>query len=310
MSKQQRAAVDRMMREVPLDFTGDLHEQRTLLEQIMTAHPLAADVVVEEGFVGGVAVAEIGITSLATDSVILYLHGGAYTMGSAAAAAGLASELARHAGARVLSVEYRLAPEFPYPAALEDALAAYRGLLDAGTGSARIAVAGESAGGGLAVALLAALNGRGLPQPSSAAVFSPWADLSLSGATLTSKADVDPSISVAGLRRRAADYVGDTNALDGLISPVFANLHGLPPLLIQAGSHEILLSDAIALASRAAEHDVPVQLEITPEVPHVFQAFAEILDEGDAALRRAGAFLADHLASERPLSRPRAVQHG
>ncbi|HET9094672.1 MAG TPA: alpha/beta hydrolase fold domain-containing protein [Solirubrobacteraceae bacterium] len=287
------------MRETPLDLAADLHEQRLLLEQIMTAHPLAVDVTVERISVGGVPAAEIEIASLCTSSVILYLHGGAYTMGSAASAAGLASELARRASACAVSVEYRLAPEHPYPAALDDAVAAYRGLLDAGAPPSQIAVAGESAGGGLAVALLAALNDHGLPQPSSAVVFSPWADLTLSGATMISKASLDPSLTVDGLRRRATDYVGGASASDGLVSPVFADLHGLPPLLIQVGSHEILLSDAIALAAHAAEHDVAVALEVTPEVPHVFQSFAEMLEEGDTALGRAGDFLRSHLQLER-----------
>ncbi len=295
MSQEQKDAVDQLMREVPLDFAGDLAEQRVLLEQIMTSHPLADDVAIGSDAIGAVPVVSVELADIDAEGTILYFHGGAYTMGSAAAAAGLASELARRAECRVISVDYRLAPEHPYPAALEDALAAYEGVLGSGISASEIAVAGESAGGGLAMAMLAALPARGLPQPSSVTVFSPWVDLTLSGNSIVAKAAVDPSITAAGLRRRAADYIGEADAAGGLISPVFADLHGLPPLLVQAGSNEILLDDAARLAARAAADDVAVTLEITPGVPHVFQAFAAILDEADAALTRAGAFIRAHL---------------
>jgi acetyl esterase/lipase len=295
MSQEQKEAVDQLMREAPLDFAGDLAEQRVVLEQIMTAQPLADDVVTVPDVIGGVPVVEIEVSDLETEGVIVYLHGGAYTMGSAEAGAGLASELARRARARAVSVDYRLAPEHPYPAALEDALAAYQGVLDSGIPASDVAVAGESAGGGLAVALLATVADRGLPQPSCAVVFSPWVDLTLSGSSVLTKAAVDPSLTAAGGRRRAADYVGDADPANGLISPVFADLRGLAPMLIQAGSHEILLDDALRLAGRAAENDVAVTLEITPGVPHVFQSFAAMLDEGDVALTRAGSFIRDHV---------------
>jgi epsilon-lactone hydrolase len=297
MSQEQKEAVDQLMREAPLDFAGDLAEQRVVLEQLMTAHPLADDVVTVPEVIGGVQVVAIEVRGLETEGVIVYLHGGAYTMGSAGAGAGLTSELARRARARAVSVDYRLAPEHPYPAALEDALAAYRGVLESGIPAPEVVVAGESAGGGLALALLATLGDRGLPQPSCAVVFSPWADLTLSGWSVDEKAAVDPALTAAGLRRRATDYVGDANPADGLISPVFAELQGLAPLLIQVGSHEILLDDALRLAARAADNDVAVTLEVTPGVPHVFQGFAAMLDEGDAALTRAGAFIRHHLRS-------------
>ena len=213
---------------------------------------------------------------------------------------GLASDIARQAGTRVVTVDYRLAPEHPYPAAIEDAVAAYRGLLDSGLPAGRIALAGESAGAGLAVATLVALKAAGLPQPSSAVVFSPWADLTLTGTSMTRKAAVDPSLTPQGLRRRVADYVGAADPDDALISPVFADLTGLPPLLIQVGSHEILLDDATRLAVRAAAADVEVTLEVTPGVPHVFQGFAALLDEAGAALASAGAFLRRRLHADTP----------
>jgi acetyl esterase/lipase len=295
MSQEQKHAVDQLMRESPLDFAGDLAKQRAVLEQLMMAHPLADDVVTVADFVGGVPVVDIEVSGLESEAVIVYFHGGAYTMGSAAAGTGLAAELSRRTRLRAISVDYRLAPEYPYPAALEDAVAAYRGVLESGIPASRVVVAGESAGGGLAVAALAALAAQGLPQPSGAVVLSLWADLTLSGASIASKAAVDPSLTPAGLRRRAADYVGEADPTDGLISPVFAGLEGLAPLLIQVGSHEILLDDAVRLAGRAAAHDVAVDLDVTPGVPYVFQSFAPMLDEGDAALACAGSFIRRHL---------------
>ena len=302
MSQEQRQALARMLREGPLDLGGDLQEQRPLLDQLMTAHPLPEDVATAPAQLGGVPVTTVDVGETHSDEVILYFHGGAFALGTAAAAAGLASDIARRAGARAISVDYRLAPENPYPAALQDAIAAYRGLLASGVPAARIAIVGESAGAGLAVAVLVALGSEGLPQPSSALLLSPWADLTLSGASVRGKATVDPALTADGLRRRAADYVAGADATGGLISPVFADLTGLPPLLIQVGSHEILLDDATRLATRAAVADVAVTLDVVPGVPHVFQAFPAILDEAEAALIRAGAFLRTHFEADVPAS--------
>jgi monoterpene epsilon-lactone hydrolase len=295
MSQEQRDAVDQMMREGPLDLGGELMEQRVILEQMLTSQPLADDVSMTRQTLGATPVVAIDISGTDSDDVILYFHGGAYALGTAASAAGLASELGRRAGAQVISVDYRLAPEHPHPAAVEDAVDAYRALIGAGQPASRIAIAGESAGAGLGAATLVALKSAGLPQPSCAALISPWADLTLTGQSMKTKAGVDPALTPEGMRRRAADYLNGGDASAGLVSPVFADLTGLPPLLIQAGSHEILLDDAVRLAAGAAAADVAVTLDVTPGVPHVFQAFAAILDEGEAALARAGAFLRSNL---------------
>jgi monoterpene epsilon-lactone hydrolase len=263
--------------------------------QMIAAIPLAGDVVTATGTLGGIPVVNVEVAGVGSGDVVFYLHGGAYAIGSAAASVGLASDVVRHAGTRAISVDYRLAPENPYPAAVDDAVAAYRALLESVPAS-RVAVVGESAGGGLAVATLVALTRAGLPQPSSAVVFSPWADLTLSGDSMEAKAAVDPSLTPAGLRLRAADYAAGSLA-DPLVSPVFADLAGLPPLLIQAGSHEVLLDDATRLAARAAAADVSVTLEVTPGVPHVFQSFAALIEEAEAALNSAGAFIRAHLAA-------------
>ncbi len=295
MSQQQRDALDQMSRNAPLDVAGDVREQRVVFEKMIASIPLPPDVVATPAMLGGVAVVNIDVTGVESGDVLFYLHGGAYCIGSATASVGLASDVVRRAGARAISVDYRLAPENPYPAAVDDAVAAYRALLET-VAAARVAIVGESAGGGLTAATLVALKAAGLPQPSCAVMFSPWADLTLSGMSMTGKADLDPALTPAGLRLRAADYTAGRPAADPLVSPVFADLTGLPPLLIQAGSHEILLDDATRLAARAAAADVRVSLEVTPEVPHVFQAFAALLDEGAAALDSAGAFIRAHFA--------------
>jgi monoterpene epsilon-lactone hydrolase len=300
MSQQQRDGLDQLLRDAPLDLGGDVAEQRVIFEEMMAAIPVPADVMTSSGSLGGIPVVDVEVAGVDREQIVFYLHGGAYAIGTAASSVGLASDLARRAGTRLVTVDYRLAPEHPQPAAIEDAVAAYRGLLNSGVSPSRIAVAGESAGAGLAAAALVALKHAGLAQPTAAVLMSPWADLTLSGDSINTKATLDPALTPQGLARRAADYVGDTDAAAELVSPLFADLTGLPPLLIQAGSHEILLDDATRLAARAAAADVAVTLEITPGVPHVFQGFAAMLDEGDAALTRAGSFLGAHLADARP----------
>jgi monoterpene epsilon-lactone hydrolase len=297
VSQEQREAIDDLLRHAPLDLGGDVNEQRPIFEDMMAAVPVPADVASSITSSGGIPGVDVEVDGIDAGKVILYLHGGAYAIGSAASSVGLAADLARRAGVRLISVDYRLAPEHPHPAALEDAVAAYKGLLDLERSPTRIAIAGESAGAGLAVATLVALKAAGLPQPAAAVLMSPWVDLTLSGKSVAEKAAVDPALTPEGLERRARDYVAAGDPKNGLISPLFADLTGLPPLLIQVGSHEILLDDATRLAARAAAADVAVTLEVTPQVPHVFQGFAAMLEEGDAALASAGDFLRKHLGA-------------
>jgi epsilon-lactone hydrolase len=291
MSKEQREALDTLFRTGPLDIGADYLEQREVFVRMLTSRPLSDDVVLTSRMLGEIPVLEVGIDGVIPDTTLVWFHGGVYVLGSARTSVGLASEVARRTRAKVISVDYRLAPEHPYPAALDDALAAYRALLG-DTDPAGIAVAGESAGAGLAVALLVSAREQNLPMPAAGVLFSPYADLTLSGQSMTTKAAADPAFRPDAFRVRVKDYVGNADAAAPLISPVFADLHGLPPLLIQAGSNELLLDDAVRLAARAAADDVPVTLEVTPGVPHVFQAFAAMLDEGDAALNRVTEFLA------------------
>ena len=229
--------------------------------------------------------------------MVVYFHGGVYVLGGAVQAAGLASEVGRRTGARVVSVDYRLAPEHPYPAAADDALAVYQALLGGGADPSDVVFAGESAGGGLAVATLVSARDHGLPLPAAALVMSPYADLTLAGATMDTKAGADVLMSRDNLAARVGDYTAGHDPADPLISPIFADLSGLPPLIIQAGTHEVLLDDAVRLARQAAVADVEVTLDVTPGVPHVFQTFYPILDEAAAALDRAGQFLTAHLTT-------------
>lgn len=291
MTRQQRQDLDEILRHSPLDVGGDVAEQRAIFHGMIAAIPLPDDVSAKQDELGGVPVVIVETPDLDPTAAILYFHGGAYALGSAPDSVGLAADVARRAGARAISVDYRLAPEHPFPAAVDDAVAAYRALLDQGVPSSRVAFVGESAGGGLVAAALIALKDAALPQPASATVFSPWTDLTVSGASATSKAAVDPALTPEALRTRARDYLGGHDATAPLASPIYADLVGLPPLLIQVGSHEILLDDAVRLAARAAEQDVAVELQVWPEVPHVFQSFAAVLDDADQALNAAGAFI-------------------
>ena len=296
MSTEQRATLDAILRQSALPPGSGVKEQRELLRAAISAQPLPADVTVTAAELGGVPTAEITVDGIDPRHVVLYFHGGVYVMGDAALAAGLASQVGRRTHAKVISVDYRLAPEHPYPAAVDDALAAYEALLQDGIAASDIAFAGDSAGGGLAVATLVNARDHGLPLPAAAFVMSPYADLTLGGTTMDTKSDVDPLLSREALQARIPDYTaGQDPALD-LISPIFADLSGLPPLIIQAGSHEVLLDDAIRLARQAATANVEVTLDITPGVPHVFQAYSPILDEAGAALDRAGQLLSAHLA--------------
>ncbi|NYI40983.1 alpha/beta hydrolase [Demequina lutea] len=291
MTQQQRLALTEIFSHLPFSITGDPVEQRVKMEAALTRIPLAGDVTVATGSLGGIPVLIIDSQGVDTSKVLLHFHGGVYVLGSARAGAGLAAALGRSAGMRVISVDYRLAPENPYPAALDDAVAAYRAALEQ-TPTSHLAVSGESAGGGLATALMVRLAAEDLPLPAASVLLSPWVDLTLAGDTMVSKASIDPSVlTPEGLRERVPDYVGDVDPATPLVSPIFADLTGLPPTLIQVGSHEILLDDAVRLAGVAAAHDVNVTLQVTPKVPHVFQAFAAILDEGKAAVEQVGAFL-------------------
>jgi monoterpene epsilon-lactone hydrolase len=293
MTEHQQTELDAFLRRAPVDFSLPVEALRAGFEEAMRRVPVADNIRTSPVTIGGVGALDVVVAGTTSADVILYFHGGGYIIGSAASSAPLAAELAQRTSAKVVSVDYRLAPEHPFPAAVDDAKAAYQGLLSNGAAPSRIAFAGESAGGGLAIAAALALRDAAVALPAAILAMSPWADMTLSGATFVEKQPFDAVLTGDGLRRSVADYVGSADATDPYHSPIFGDLHGLPPLLVQSGSHEILLSDALRLASRAAMDDVRVTLDVVPGVPHVFQAYAGVLDEGEAALNRAANFLAN-----------------
>lgn len=276
--------------------TGSLDEQRAGMEATAGAIPAPDTVAVESVTVAGRAAEWVTPRGGASDRVVLYLHGGGYCMGSIGTHRNLASRLALAYGGRVLNFDYRLAPEHPFPAAVDDVVGAYRELLDSGLAPGAIAIAGDSAGGGLTVAALVAIRQQGLPQPGAGVCLSPWVDLTQSSGTYASRADVDPMCSKDNLDVMAAAYLGESSLNEPLASPLFADLAGLAPLLVHVGDAEVLLDDSLALRDTARAAGVDVTFELWPDMVHVFQAFpAELLPESDLSIAAVAAFLDDRL---------------
>jgi monoterpene epsilon-lactone hydrolase len=238
--------------------------------------------------------------AVARDACVLYLHGGGYVIGSCNTHRALASHLAGRSGLPVLVVDYRLGPEHPYPAAVDDALTAYEWLLAEGFEPDRIVVAGDSAGGGLTLATLLALRDRGRPLPALGVPISPWTDLTLTGESMTSMAEHDPMVTRPGLQRMADWYTGGADPKDPLVSPLFADPAGLPPLLIHVGEVETLRDDAIRFAERATAAGVDVTLEVWPEMIHVWHVFGPDVPESEAGVARIAEFIAERLGLPAP----------
>jgi acetyl esterase/lipase len=245
---------------------------------------------------GGVSAEWITAPNARAERTILYLHGGGFRMGSIDSHRDLMQRLSAATAARILGINYRLGPEYSFPAPVEDALAAYRWLLDCGVPPASIAIAGDSAGGGLALACLFAARAAKLELPSAIYLMSPWTDLAATGTTFVSRAEVDPLHQRPMLLNLAKAYLGPSgNPLDPLASPIYGDLTGLPPLLIQCGDCETILDDSVQLADRAAKAEVDAQLEVYPAMIHVFQAFGE-LKAARQALASAGEFFDRHFS--------------
>jgi monoterpene epsilon-lactone hydrolase len=231
------------------------------------------------------------------DGVILYLHGGGYVICSPNTHRELAAQLAKATGCRALVLEYRLAPEFPFPAAVEDSVNAYRWLLAQGFKADQITMAGDSAGGGLVVATLVAIRYFGLPQPAAAASLSPWTDLACTGGTLETKAQEDPIVSRPLLEQLAQMYLAGADPKAPLASPLYADLRGLAPLLIQVGTAETLLDDAKRLAEKIRSQGGKVELQEWEGMPHVWHFFVSFLPEAKDALAYVGSFLRERMAA-------------
>lgn len=266
-------------------------ESRRELEAMFGNRPIDPDIRVEKIAVERIPAEWVSAPGAAQDRAILYLHGGGYCMGSCNTHRGMAAKLSRGAFARVLLIEYRLAPEHPFPAALEDAVSAYRWLISTGFAPGRIAVAGDSAGGGLAVATLVRLRDEGDPLPAAAVLMSPWVDLEGTGESVKTRAEIDPWLRAEELRPLATLYIRDLDPRHPLVSPVYADLRGLPPMLVHVGEDEILLDDSVRLAERARAAGIEVTFKIWEGMWHVFQAFAEKVPEARRAVEEIGEFL-------------------
>lgn len=230
-------------------------------------------------------------STIESHRVILYFHGGGYCFGSAEARRPLVAQIAEAAGARALSIDYRLAPEHPFPAALDDAISAYRWLLGKGTSPQGIVLAGDSAGGGLALSACMALRDGGAPLPAAVVGLSPWTDLSMSGWSMLRKANSDPSVTYHTLAVCARHYLKSTNPTNPFASPLFGDFHNLPPLLIHVGRNEILLDDATRISDKADAAGINASVEVFDGMAHVFQQYAN-LPETKGSISRIGSFIA------------------
>jgi acetyl esterase/lipase len=271
----------------------DIVERRKSFDAFASAYRTAPDIVVEPITVNGVPAEWTTAPDADHSRAVLYLHGGGYVIGSLDSHRHLAAEVGRAAAARCLALHYRLAPEHPFPAAVDDALAGYRYLLDAGIAPGHIAIAGDSAGGGLAIAALLAIRDAGLPQPAAGWCLSPWVDMEAIGASMTGKAAEDPTVQKEPLLEMAAHYLHGADPRAPLAAPIYADLRDLAPLFIQVGAVETLLDDAIRLAGVAGAAHVPVTLEIWPEMVHVWHLYYPDLAAGRRAIAAGGRFLHD-----------------
>ena len=272
-----------------------IDKRRRSLERIAKMLRIDKDIVCEPFTIKHIPAEWVIAPNASEEQVILYLHGGGYIIGSINTHRELASRISRASGARVLLIEYRLAPESKFPAAVDDATLAYRWLLKEGFNPDNLAIAGDSAGGGLTLATLITLRDQGEPLPAAAVCLSPWTDLEGRGESMVTNAEKDPWLSPDSTSEIASLYLGDTDPSNPLASPLHADLKELPPILIQVGTAEILLDDSRRFAERAKTAGVEVELEIWEDMIHVFQAFATYLPEGKQAITKIGKFIKDHL---------------
>lgn len=297
MPSQELQSLIAMLRARPLAGPETpIEEIRAGFEAMAAMNPLPPDVRTEPVEAGGVRAEWVIPPGAAEDRVLLYLHGGGYVIGSINTHRELVARIARAAGVRGLALDYRLAPEHPFPAAVEDATAAYAWLLEQGYAPEKVVIAGDSAGGGLTLATLVSARDRGLPMPAAAVCLSPWVDLEGIGESMTERADLDPLVQREALRRMASLYLAGADPRTPLAAPLYADLRGLPPLLIQVGTWETLYDDATRIAERARAAGVPVVLEPWEEMIHVWQLFSNV-PEAREATERIGGFIRERLAT-------------
>jgi epsilon-lactone hydrolase len=296
MSQKQREVIDAELRR-PQPAAESLEAQRAGFAAYMAAMNVPAGARTRAVVIGDRPALSVEPEHEARAGTILFFHGGAWVLGSPESHLALTTNLVVRTGVRALSVDYRLAPEHPFPAAIEDCLAAYRELLDTGNDPASIVLAGDSAGGGLSVTTCLAARAAGLPMPAAIVAFSPAVDATLTAASMDAKHGLDPIFTRESLALPFDLYRAGQNPKQELLSPaIAADLRSLPPMLLQVGTNEVLLDDATRLASRAREANIDVVLDVVAGVPHVFQNYAGRLDEADDALDRAALFINQHLS--------------
>jgi acetyl esterase/lipase len=277
------------------NLTATVEEQRRAFENLAKFSILPSRTAVQPVHVGDVPAEWISVGTTSEERAVLYLHGGAYTIGSPRTHRDIAARISKAAGARILLIDYRLAPEHPHPAAVQDVVAAYRWMLEYGLSPHNIAIAGDSAGGGLAIAALVSLRDTGEPLPAAAVCLSPWTDLQGTGESMTTHIEADPFLTPEWLQLMAKHFVENNDPRMPLISPIHADLGDLPPILIQVGSDEILFSDSIRLVERAREAGVETTLDVWEGMWHVWQFFAGQMPEGRRAIDEVGSFIRSHL---------------
>jgi len=298
MASPQLQSLIQTLRSRPGREEITIEQARAGLEALAEIVKPAADVQCEPVDVDGVPGEWVAASNADPERIVYYLHGGGYTIGSIKSHRELVSRVSRATAARALLVEYRLAPENRFPAAVEDALTGYRWLISNGADPARVVIAGDSAGGGLTVATLVALRDAGDPLPAAGVCISPWLDMEGTGESMKTRADRDPWIQPDLILLGAETYLGEGgDPRDPLANPLHADLTGLPPLLVQVGDSEVLLDDSTRLAERAKAAGVDVTLEVWDEMVHVFQAFAFMLPEGQQAIDRIGEFVRERTAA-------------
>lgn len=291
MGVADRAGVLAFLKQNEAAESPDLAEQRARIDTLADFFPVPEGAEIEPASIGGVKGEWARGRRARRDAALLYLHGGGYVIGSPKSHRHLTAALSEASGLSLFVPDYRLAPEHPFPAALEDAVAAYKGLLDSGLSPARLAIAGDSAGGGLTIATLVALRERKIPLPACAVGISPWTDLSQGGEAYRTRLKRDPMVTKDGLDAMAAAYLAGADPKTPLASPLFADLHGLPPLLLQVGTEEALYDDTVGLKSRAEAAGVEVSAESWGGMMHVWHIFHPILSEGRDAVARIGSYL-------------------
>lgn len=291
MPSPQHEAIVTMLQSQPLpEQMPSPAELRLFFEAMASAFPSPAGVKSAPATVGGVPGEWIEMPESSPDRVVLYLHGGGYVIGSVNTHRSLVARIAREARARCFAPDYRLAPEHPYPAAVEDAVAAYRGLLAGGIDPGRIVIAGDSAGGGLTLATLLSLREAGDPLPAAGVCLSPWTDLEGTGASHADPDIHDPMVNLPGLQEMGRLYAG-ASLRDPLASPLYADFRGLPPLYILVGTREMLLDDSLRVAAKARAAGVAVMLETGPGLIHVWPMFGDDVPEAAEAVKNIGAFV-------------------